>query len=125
MIYFIWILFLYGVTMIVTETTIFEPLRNSVKNLNGWLGDLLSCPRCFGFWVGIACQSGYDIFEHLDNIEINYFVSIFVVGVFSSAINWLLYQIVTFFEVKINLIQIKTEQIIDNLENERKKIKII
>ena len=49
---------LVGVTLVVTHGTIFEGLRGWLNsfthrfNFLRWLGVLLSCPQCSGFWVG-------------------------------------------------------------------------
>jgi len=39
----------YGLTQILVYGKIFEKIRPST----GWIGELLSCPMCTGFWVGI------------------------------------------------------------------------
>lgn len=38
----------------VTETKLFEPLREWVKKRKSFLGKLMSCGYCFGFWVALA-----------------------------------------------------------------------
>lgn len=42
------------VTLIVTESLAFEPLRRYVKRRSQYLGELVSCFLCFGTWVGLA-----------------------------------------------------------------------
>tara|TARA_Y100000296_G_C5025378_1_gene181984 strand:- start:103 stop:399 length:297 start_codon:yes stop_codon:yes gene_type:complete len=49
----IWILVCYGLTNIVTESIIMEPVRKYSWKINKKLGELLECPMCFGFWAGI------------------------------------------------------------------------
>ena len=39
----------YGLTQILVYGKIFDKVRPT----QGWFGDLLSCPMCTGFWVGI------------------------------------------------------------------------
>ena len=47
---FIWFcLISYGLTQIIVYGKIFDPIRPK----SGKLGQLLSCPMCTGFWVGI------------------------------------------------------------------------
>ena len=47
---FIWFcLISYGLTQIIVYGKIFDPIRPK----EGKLGQLLSCPMCTGFWVGI------------------------------------------------------------------------
>lgn len=42
------------ITLIVTESLAFEPLRRYVKQRSHYLGELVSCFLCFGTWVGLA-----------------------------------------------------------------------
>ena len=39
----------YGLTQILVYGKIFDKIRPT----QGWMGELLSCPMCTGFWVGI------------------------------------------------------------------------
>ena len=39
----------YGLTQILVYGKIFDKIRPT----QGWLGELLSCPMCTGFWVGV------------------------------------------------------------------------
>lgn len=51
---FIWFcLISYGLTQILVYGKIFDPIRPKT----GWLGQLLSCPMCTGFWVGLFLWS--------------------------------------------------------------------
>jgi hypothetical protein len=47
-----------GVTLIVNESTLFEPLREWADRLNPYLGELLRCPVCLGTWVGALEATG-------------------------------------------------------------------
>ena len=49
-----WGMVVCGVTLVVTQSTIFAPLRSLAGRLWPWLGKLLACPMCFGWWVGAA-----------------------------------------------------------------------
>lgn len=50
----IFILIVYGVSMIVTQSKIFEPLRDWAEKVNPkFLGRLISCMQCFPFWAGV------------------------------------------------------------------------
>ena len=47
---FLWFsIIAYGMTQIIVYGKIFEKIRPT----QGWLGQLLSCPMCTGFWVGV------------------------------------------------------------------------
>ena len=41
----------YGLTLIVTQSRIFRPLRAKVERVPG-IGYWIKCPMCFGFWAG-------------------------------------------------------------------------
>jgi len=49
----IWILVSFGITLSVTRGKIFDPIRQRALKINSTLGQLLQCPMCLGFWVGI------------------------------------------------------------------------
>jgi hypothetical protein len=42
------------VTLIVTESLLFAPLREYVRARSRYLGELVSCFLCFGTWVGLG-----------------------------------------------------------------------
>lgn len=44
---------LVGIVIIVTQGSIFEGFRDFLAKKSKFLGDLFSCPMCFGFWVGL------------------------------------------------------------------------
>jgi hypothetical protein len=57
----VWATVVWGVTMIVTTSKLFAPLRDRLPRTCGmknhvtprtFLGSLLACPMCFGWWVG-------------------------------------------------------------------------
>lgn len=43
----------------ITETKIFEPLREWLKKKNSFLGNLFSCGYCFGHWIAFALTAIY------------------------------------------------------------------
>ena len=47
LVYFI--LIAYGLTQII----VYGKILNKIRPTQGWLGELLSCPMCTGFWVGV------------------------------------------------------------------------
>lgn len=50
----VWVLSVYGLTLIVTESLIAKPLRELVRARSPFLGKLVHCPMCFGFWAGLG-----------------------------------------------------------------------
>ena len=49
----VWILIAFGITISVTHGKIFNSFRNWIGEKSTFLGDLVRCPMCLGFWVGI------------------------------------------------------------------------
>jgi hypothetical protein len=57
--FFAWWAIVWGATMILTQSSLFAPFRLRCLRLNQWLGTLVICPMCSGFWVGVAaCALG-------------------------------------------------------------------
>ena len=55
---FLFILIGFGITTIITKSTIFEPLRDRLDNggdtlIDNFWGLLIVCPMCVGFWIGV------------------------------------------------------------------------
>lgn len=48
-----WALPILGATLIITCSSLFGPLRRATT---GWRHELLSCPMCLGFWVGLGAS---------------------------------------------------------------------
>ncbi|NUO09969.1 MAG: DUF1360 domain-containing protein [Candidatus Brocadia sp.] len=48
-----------SISFAVTETKIFKPMREWVKGKNAFLGELISCGYCFGYWVAFALVAIY------------------------------------------------------------------
>jgi len=42
-----------GITILISAGTIFEDIRTAIKSKSDFLGELISCPMCLGFWVGM------------------------------------------------------------------------
>ena len=77
---FIWFcLISYGLTQILVYGKIFDPIRPKT----GWFGQLLKCPMCTGFWVGLFLWFVKD-YTQLFTFD-NSFVTAFLLGCASSA----------------------------------------
>jgi len=50
----VWVLAVYGTTAIVTESKLFAPIRALASRRWAWLGSLLGCAMCVGWWCGAA-----------------------------------------------------------------------
>jgi len=73
----------------VTETRIFMPLREWVKSKITFLGELLSCGYCFGYWVAFVLVVIYrpKLFESWWPLD--YFLTALVIA-WLSAFQWIL-----------------------------------
>lgn len=52
-----------GMTNIVVDSTLFEPVRTWIKSKSVFWGDVTSCHQCAGFWCGLvtgACVVSFD-----------------------------------------------------------------
>ena len=80
----------YGITNIVTQGTIFDPIKEMLRGcrvIGEKLFYLLNCPMCFGFWVGLFLGLLFGPFEWW-NIIMN--------GAFYSATTWLIHCLAAF-----------------------------
>ena len=52
-----------GLTLIITQSQIFEPVRRLLESKSEKLGELINCSMCTGFWVGLMIGAiySYDI----------------------------------------------------------------
>lgn len=105
---FLWVLIGYGITNIVVFGKIFENFRSFFVDWGNsqdlpfrrgfkFIGDLISCPMCFGFWCGaflsIIIYSPVHVYY-----DMNKFMSWFFDGTILSGAVWVIYVIVDFFE---------------------------
>lgn len=49
----LFILAVIGMTLIITESEIMEPVHEWIKPRSKWLGRLMACDQCAGFWCGL------------------------------------------------------------------------
>tara|TARA_R100001086_G_C11627366_1_gene200597 strand:- start:98 stop:394 length:297 start_codon:yes stop_codon:yes gene_type:complete len=49
----VWSLVSFGITFSVTHGKLFKEMRKKFCELHQTLGQLVACPMCLGFWVGI------------------------------------------------------------------------
>jgi hypothetical protein len=75
-------------TQILVYGTIFENQRDWVMQKSNWLGTLIHCPMCTGFWVGVFLF-GINGFTELFNFEYN-IANLLILGCISSATSYAL-----------------------------------
>lgn len=78
----------YGLTQLLVYSSIFKRPRNFIKEKSDFLGELVHCPMCTGFWVG-AFLFCINPFTELFNFEIN-FVNFFVCGWLGSGTSYIM-----------------------------------
>jgi hypothetical protein len=84
----LFILFNFAISYIVTQSHLFEGLRNWISKKNKFFGELFSCILCFGTWVGFLLSLVYSpSFLLFTNIKI---ISIFLDGVFGGMMSYIL-----------------------------------
>ena len=57
-----------GMTIIVTQSGLFEGLRGYIDSKSSFFGELFSCPMCFGFWAGVF-MSAYSYIMYGINVD--------------------------------------------------------
>ena len=65
----IWALPIIGATLIVTCSVLFRRIRDVAERRSYWMGELLSCPMCLGFWFGaLASVGGWSLTTYWDHL---------------------------------------------------------
>ena len=54
-----WVLASFGITTIISVSKIFKPVREFIGAKSKFLGELLACSMCTGFWVGVFLSLAY------------------------------------------------------------------
>jgi uncharacterized membrane protein len=101
-----WMLAVYGTALIVSMSTIFEPVRRwltyssytknrydgSIKAVERKFqlpGKLVSCIMCMGFWSGVFW--GYMFLDPMFAVEANQFLHLLFDGVLGTAATWIIH----------------------------------
>jgi len=95
-----------GITFTVVFGSIFDPLREELKEKSKFFFDLLSCPLCFGTWVSIFVYFFLGLYK-THTILIIFFISIISFG-FSMLI-----KLITW---KANLNEITYDKILEQIK---------
>ena len=86
LIYFI--LCAYGITTIVVYSHVFKFIREPVSKKSDWLCELVHCPMCMGFWVGVFL-CGINKHTELFNFDCT-LVTAFICGCISAGTSYLI-----------------------------------
>jgi hypothetical protein len=98
LIYFI--LASWGMTQIIVYSSIFETTRHFIAEKSDWLGALIHCPMCTGFWVGVFLF-GINGMTELFNFEYN-IANLLILGCVSSATSYALNVVISDNGIKFN-----------------------
>lgn len=117
----LFILIGFGITTIITKSSIFEPLRDRLDNggdtlSENFFGMLIVCPMCVGFWIGVLQSVIFgsisyqaflsETFLNFENIfEYVWFgiVSIFSIvsdGAIIGSLSWVALSLITYLDRK-------------------------
>jgi hypothetical protein len=77
-----------SISFTVTETKLFKPLRDWAIAKNPFIGELLSCGYCFGYWVAFALVALFPARVFRSVPVLDYFCTAFIVA-WVSAFQWI------------------------------------
>ena len=74
-----------GTSIIVTTSSIFDVVRNAISSKSDFLGELVNCPMCVGFWAGIFWSLFNNNFAGEHYVGMMYPI---YAGILSSLFSW-------------------------------------
>jgi len=95
----------FGMTHIITRSTIFEPVRDFMqKKSEDFFGVLFTCPTCMGFWVGVFIC----LFLFQPIVLTNWLSSAFVSGCIASGFSTFTFAMLSLIDSKQELNEVQT-----------------
>lgn len=73
-----------SISFTVTETQLFKPIREWVKNRSAFFGKMLNCGYCFGHWVSFGLVAVYKPKLFVSWRLLDYFLTALVVAWFGA-----------------------------------------
>lgn len=100
MVYLIfWMVAAYGMTSIIVWGSIFENLREKIKQNSKFFGDLISCTLCTSTWVGFFMSIVLGgVSQHM--FDVPYLFGVFFDGMFTAGAVWAINSIIEYYEEK-------------------------
>jgi len=87
-----------GVTVVISISSIFEPIRLFIQSRSSFLGELITCPMCTGFWSGLLIS--------LISFDINPVYG----GAIASLASWVCVSLVDVMHSASNYFEVSIEQ---------------
>lgn len=101
----------YGVSTIIVQSKIFKPIRETLTKKLNYLGKLINCMMCTGFWVGLLFSIGLGFspskiayIEYVNNYTpdtIRYFIFTIFDAAFISSVIYHIYLLELLIESKL------------------------
>ena len=88
-----------------TQILVYGKILDRIRPTQGWMGELLSCPMCTGFWVGVILW-GLSFFTTLIIFDYS-IVTGFMLGCLSSATSYALCSLIS--DYGLNFVRNKDE----------------
>lgn len=93
----LWAFTAYGMTTIIVYGSIFESLREKIKEKSNFFGTLITCMMCTSTWVGFLMSITLGGLV-TPVFEVNRFVGFFFDGMLTCGLVWAINGVVEFFE---------------------------
>lgn len=77
-----------SISFTVTESKLFEAVRNFIRQKSVFFGELISCGYCLGYWIAFVIVVIYDFNVFNNILFIDYFFTGLIIA-WLSAIQWL------------------------------------
>jgi len=92
--FLIFLLASIGLTLIINLSFIFKPLREKMCKINSFIGKLLKCSQCTGFWASLFVQ--FLVLIHERASFIFFFTDIYFIlyGFIGSFVCYLVYLLI-------------------------------
>lgn len=82
-----------AISMTISKTKVFRPVRQWIQARSQWLGELVNCPYCTIHWVAFAAVALYRPIVVVSGLRVlDLFVSAFVVIAVASIVSGWIFQ---------------------------------
>ena len=120
MILFLFLSLSYSISNIITQSKIFEGVRNFIGSVSSFFGDMFHCMMCIGFWVGMFLSFFLPI-SCLYIVGNNVWIGHFFDACIGSGIAWSFHCVIDYFALNNQISEqniVMAEEIIDQSTTE-------